>query len=38
MQDGVRAGALVLIAVTAIVVAPMAIFAVRMWRSEREDP
>jgi len=38
MGDGARAGALVLIAVTVLVVVPMVWHAVRLWRAEREDP
>ena len=38
MSEGARAGALVLIAVTATVVVPLAVFAVRLWRAEREEP
>jgi hypothetical protein len=38
MSEGARAGALVLIAVTVIVMAPLVAFAVRLWRSEREEP
>ena len=38
MSEGARAGALVLIAVTAMVLAPLAVFAVRLWRAEREEP
>ena len=37
MSAGARAGALVLIAVTAIVLTPLAVFAVRLWRAEREQ-
>jgi hypothetical protein len=36
MTEGVRAGALVLIIVTAAVIGPLAAFAVRLWRSERD--
>jgi hypothetical protein len=36
MAVGVRAGALVLIAATATVLAAMAVYAVRLWRSERD--
>ena len=36
MGDGARAGALVLIAVTVMVTTPLAVFAVRLWRAERE--
>jgi len=38
MSEGARAGALVLIAVTVMVMAPLGVFAVRLWRSEREEP
>jgi len=38
MNEGARAGALVLIAVTVVVLAPLGVFAVRLWRSEREEP
>ena len=38
MSEGARAGALVLIAVTAMVLAPLAVFAVRLLRAEREQP
>ena len=37
MTEGVRAGALVLIIVTAVVIAPIALFGVRLWRQERDD-
>jgi hypothetical protein len=37
LGEGARAGALVLIAVTAVVIAPLAVFAVRLWRAEREE-
>ena len=37
MGDGIRSGALVLIAATLIVLAPIAAFAVRLWRDERDD-
>jgi hypothetical protein len=38
MSDGARAGALVLIAVTVVVLAPLVVFAVRLWRAEQEQP
>jgi hypothetical protein len=38
MSEGARAGALVLIVVTVIVMAPLAVFAVRLWRAERAKP
>ena len=38
MSEGARAGALVLIAVTVIVITPLTVFAVRLWRAEREEP
>jgi hypothetical protein len=38
MSEGARAGALVLIAVTVMVMTPLAVFAVRLWRAEREKP
>ena len=38
MSEGARAGALVLIAVTVMVITPLAVFAVRLWRAERELP
>jgi hypothetical protein len=31
MSEGARAGALVLIAVTAVVLAPLVVFALRLW-------
>ena len=37
MSEGARAGALTLIAVTAVVVIPMIVWAVRLWRAEREE-
>jgi uncharacterized membrane protein YhiD involved in acid resistance len=37
MTAGVRTGALVLIAVTVAVMAPLALYAVRLWREERDD-
>lgn len=37
MQAGVQAGALVLVAVTVLVVTPMAWFGLRLWRRERGD-
>ena len=37
MTLGVRAGAFVLIAATALVLVPLAAFAVRLWRTERDD-
>lgn len=37
MTAGVRAGALVLIGVTALVLAPLAAYAVRLWRAERDE-
>lgn len=36
MGDGVRAGALVLIAAAALVLTPIATFGVRLWREERD--
>ncbi len=36
MTAGIRAGAIVLIAVTAAVLVPLAAFAVRLWRAERD--
>jgi hypothetical protein len=36
MTDGVRAGALVLILVSAVVIAPLAVYGVRLWRMERD--
>jgi hypothetical protein len=38
MSEGARAGALVLIAVTVTVITPLTVFAVRLWRAEREEP
>ena len=38
MGEGARAGALVLIAVTAIVVFSIVWHGVRLWRAERENP
>jgi hypothetical protein len=38
MSAGARTGALVLIAVTVMVIAPLAVFAVRLWLSEQEEP
>lgn len=37
MTEGVRAGALVLIVVTLAVIGPLAAYAVRLWRAERDD-
>lgn len=37
MTAGVRAGALVLIIVTVAVLGPLAAYAIRLWRAERED-
>lgn len=37
LADGARAGALVLMAVTLLVLVPLAVFAVRLWRSEERD-
>jgi hypothetical protein len=37
MAMGVRAGALVLIAATATVLAAIAVYAVRLWRAERDE-
>jgi hypothetical protein len=37
MTEGVRAGALVLIVATVAVIAPIAIYGVRLWRAERDD-
>jgi hypothetical protein len=37
MTEGVRAGALVLIIVTAAVMGSVAAYAVRLWRAERDD-
>lgn len=37
MGDGARAGAMVLIAVTAIVVSSIVWHGIRLWRAERED-
>jgi hypothetical protein len=36
MTTGIRAGAFVLIAATAVVLVPLAAFAVRLWRAERD--
>ncbi len=38
LSEGARAGALTLIVVTLVVVAPMIWFGVRLWRAEREEP
>ena len=38
MSEGARAGTLVLITVTVVVMAPLAVFAVRLWRAEQEEP
>lgn len=35
ISDGIRAGAIVLIAVTAVVVGAIARFAIRLWAAER---
>jgi hypothetical protein len=37
LADGARAGALVLMAVTLVVLVPLGVFAVRLWRSEEGD-
>jgi hypothetical protein len=37
MSEGARNGALVLAAVTLVVIAPLAFTAVRLWRSERDE-
>lgn len=37
MSEGARAGALTLMVVTLVVVAPIVWFGVRLWRAERED-
>lgn len=37
MTEGVRAGALVLIIVTVTVMGTLAAYAVRLWRTERDD-
>lgn len=37
LGDGVRSGALVLVAATLLVVTPIAAFAVRLWRDEKDD-
>jgi hypothetical protein len=37
MSEGARAGALVLIVITAVVVLPMIWYGVRLWHAERED-
>ena len=36
ISDGIRAGAIVLIAVSTIVIGAMARFAIQLWRSERD--
>lgn len=37
MTAGVRAGALVLIIVSTVVIVPLAAYGIRLWRSERGD-
>lgn len=37
LAEGARAGALVLIAVTLLVLVPLAVCAVRLWRSEQRS-
>ena len=38
MTAGIRAGAIVLIAVTAAVLVPLVAYAMRLWRAERDEP
>lgn len=37
MSEGARAGALVLIVITAMVVLPIVWYGLRLWRAEREQ-
>lgn len=38
LGDGIRAGALVLVAATTLVVVGLATYGVRLWRAERDEP